>query len=252
MAATAGLLGSISGSSGQSKNQAGAVDNSFTGPYYSEARPATFAQSTDELTGSSKERQYFANSQPGVFNAQGQMVQPGSDTPAGTEIWQPVLNPKAKKGQDMYTFTPTYWKGKKQAQNPNLDLSNISQTPMLGMAKGGHVQMDEGSFVMPARETAEFGKGSTRAGQEVLAGLGGIPIQGRGTGVSDDIPAKIGGQEARVADGEVHFPASSVARIGGGDHERGTQKLYAMMKKAEQSRKRAARGGNGLDLLRNV
>ena len=105
---------------------------------------------------------------------------------------------------------------------------------------------------MPARETAEFGKGSTDAGQRVLSGLGGIPIRGRGNGISDDIRASIGGQQARVANGEVHFPPEAVRRLGKGSEKRGTKKLYALMKRAEQSRKQAVRGGKGLNIAKGL
>lgn len=112
-------------------------------------------------------------------------------------------------------------------------------------AKGGELGMDEGSFIFPARETAELGNGSSRAGQEVLARMGGRPIDGKGDGVSDSIPARIGGkQEARVARDEVYFSPQAVARIGGGDHNRGTKKLYALMDKASKARKRAAVGAD--------
>lgn len=234
--ATMGLMGGMP--SHPTDQQTGAVDNSYEGPYYSEPRTATFAPSTQDLLDSSKERTYFNVSNPGVYNAAGQLVQPGSDTPAGTPIRTAVLNPNPKRGQPMYTYVDKNWMG------------GPTQQIAAGYAGGGAVRMDEGSFVMPARETAEFGKGSTNAGQRILAGLGGIPIRGHGDGISDSIPASIGKQKARVADGEVHFPREAVERIGGGDHKRGTEKLYAMMHKATQSRKRAARGGAGLNLTR--
>lgn len=112
-----------------------------------------------------------------------------------------------------------------------------------GLAAGGTLHMRSGSFVMPARETAEFGNGSSNAGQQVLARLGGTPIHGPGDGVSDSVPARINGkQSARVARDEVHFSPEAVARLGGGDHNKGTQKLYALMKKAQHARKTAKRG----------
>lgn len=236
MLAGVGVMNSLSGAmtpSGSTVDpQSGAIDNSYTGPYYAEARPAKFAPTTEELLSSSKQRRYFDIAQPAIFNAQGQMVQPGSNTAPGTELWQPVANPKAKKGQDMYTWTPTMWKGSQMQQQ------------MPGYAEGGKVHMDEGAFVMPARETAEFGNGSTEAGQRFLANLGGVPIRGQGDGVSDSISASIGGStDARVADGEVLFQRPAVERIGRGDHKAGTKKLYSLMAKAEQSRKRAPRGG---------
>lgn len=117
--------------------------------------------------------------------------------------------------------------------------------PVPYYAKGGEMHMEEGSFIFPARETSEIGNGSSRAGQEVLARLGGKPIDGHGDGVSDSIHARIGGtQEARVARDEVYFSPQDVARIGGGSHERGTKKLYALMDKARNARKRAAIGAD--------
>ena len=124
--------------------------------------------------------------------------------------------------------------------NPN-NLGSIQNLP--GLAAGGTLHMRSGSFVMPARETAEFGNGSSSAGQQVLAKLGGTPIHGPGDGVSDSIPAHIDGkQKARVARDEVHFAPEAVARLGGGNHQKGTQKLYALMAKAQKARKSAKRG----------
>ena len=217
----------------------GKIDNSYQGPYYSPQRKATFAPTTEELLASTKQRRYYDVGMPEVRNAQGQVVQPGSSTAPGTPIIRSVLNQNAKKGEPMYSFTQVPWMGEQPED----------QT---GYAEGGEVQLDHGSFVMPARETAEFAKGGTK-GQEILAQIGGIPIKGPGDGVSDSIPARIGGkQEARVADGEVYFPANAVKRIGGGNEKRGTQKLYALMRKAEKSRKTAPRGGAGLDLLKDL
>jgi hypothetical protein len=107
-----------------------------------------------------------------------------------------------------------------------------------GYAKGGTIEMESGGFVMPARETAEFGNGSTDAGQRRLGAMGGVPIRGSGDGVSDSIPARIDGkQQARLADGETYFPPRTVERMGG------VAKLRGMMQAAEKSRKQASRGG---------
>jgi hypothetical protein len=121
------------------------------------------------------------------------------------------------------------------------DTGGIKGLP--GLASGGTVHMRHGSFVMPARETAEFGNGSSEAGQQVLARLGGTPIKGPGDGVSDSIPASLDGkQKARVARDEVHFSPEAVKRLGGGNHSKGTQKLYSLMSKAQKARKSAKRG----------
>ncbi len=105
-------------------------------------------------------------------------------------------------------------------------------------ASGGEVRMESGGFVMPARETAEFGNGDTVAGQQKLMSLGGIPIRGHGDGVSDSIPATIDGKHpARLATGETYFPPEAVKRLGG------AERLRAMMNAATKSRQRAERGG---------
>ena len=41
----------------------------------------------------------------------GQVVQPGSQTIRGTQIMQPMLNPKAKTGQPMYNYVPVAYQG---------------------------------------------------------------------------------------------------------------------------------------------
>jgi hypothetical protein len=110
-------------------------------------------------------------------------------------------------------------------------------------AAGGNVNLRDGSFVVDARTVSELGNGSSGAGQELLARHGGQPIRGPGDGVSDSIPASIGGrQRAKVARDEVKFDPEAVRRLGGGDLQRGAKKLYALMEKAQKARKAAGRG----------
>ena len=110
-------------------------------------------------------------------------------------------------------------------------------------AKGGNVDLEDGSFVVDARTVSEMGNGSSSAGQEVLSRMGGRPIQGPGDGVSDSIRANIGGtQEARVARDEVKFSPDAVKRVGNGNPKKGADRLYALMHKAQQARKKAKRG----------
>jgi hypothetical protein len=105
--------------------------------------------------------------------------------------------------------------------------------------------MRDGSFVVDARTVSELGNGSSNAGMELLARMGGRPVRGPGDGVSDSVPASIGGtQEARVARDEVIFSPEAVRRVGGGSEKRGTQKLYALMERAHKARKKAGRGSD--------
>ena len=134
----------------------------------------------------------------------------------------------------------------------NIDLQAIKKMMQLeGKADGGTVHMEDGGFVMDARSVSEMGNGSSSAGLERLAQMGGVPIQGRGDGVSDSIPATIDGNPiAAVAREEAYFSPDAVKRIGGGSIQRGSDKLYAMMDKAIAARKKAGRGtDSGLGTL---
>jgi hypothetical protein len=71
---------------------------------------------------------------------------------------------------------------------------------------------------------------------------GGKLLKGPGDGMSDSIPAVIGGhkpQRAALADGEFVIPADVVSHLGNGSTEAGSRKLYEMMDKV-----RFARTGN--------
>jgi len=86
------------------------------------------------------------------------------------------------------------------------------------------------------------GGGMMRGGIASLGGYsdGGQLLRGPGDGVSDDIPATIGGrQPARLADGEFVVPARIVSELGNGSTEAGARKLYAMMDRIKKTRSKA-------------
>lgn len=241
-AAVMGLAGALS--PGARKDpMTGAIDNSYQGPYYAQKRNASFAPSTQDILSSSKERDYFDVDMPEIYNMQSQLVQPGSSTAPGTPIWQSVLNPNAKKGQEMYSFRPSNWMEEAPPVEAVNKVPSWARSLQPRYADGGEVDMGDGSFVVDARTVSELGNGSSNAGMDILSQMGGRPLDGPGDGVSDSIPARIGGkQEARVARDEVLMSPEAVRRIGGGDEKRGTQKLYALMDKAHKARKQAKRG----------
>lgn len=84
-----------------------------------------------------------------------------------------------------------------------------------------------------------------------IAGLagGGAPQQGRlmqgpGNGVSDSIPATIGGrQPAALADGEFVVPARVVSELGNGSTQAGARELYKMIDRVQQARAKNSRKG---------
>jgi hypothetical protein len=68
---------------------------------------------------------------------------------------------------------------------------------------------------------------------------GGNPrlLRGPGDGMSDNIPATIGGkQPARLADGEFVVPADVVSHLGNGSTDAGARKLHQMMDKVRMDR----------------
>ncbi len=121
----------------------------------------------------------------------------------------------------------------------NSGVGGWRQGGVMALAKGG---MRSNAFVVPADVVSAMGNGSTKAGLSALnqqlrqyAGGGATPIQGPGDGLSDSIPTMIDGKRrARVADGEAYIDPETVARLGGGDVNRGTKKLYRMMDKIRQ------------------
>jgi hypothetical protein len=81
-----------------------------------------------------------------------------------------------------------------------------------------------------------------RGGQSHLGDYsdGGRMLRGPGDGVSDSIPATIGGKRpARLADGEFVVPSRIVSEIGNGSSEAGARKLYAMMNRVQRARKKS-------------
>ena len=73
---------------------------------------------------------------------------------------------------------------------------------------------------------------------------GGRLLRGPGDGVSDNIPATIGNkQPARLADGEFVVPARIVSELGNGSTEAGAKRLYAMMDRVQNARKKTVGKG---------
>ena len=69
---------------------------------------------------------------------------------------------------------------------------------------------------------------------------GGRLLKGPGDGVSDSIPASIGGRRpARLADGEFVIPARIVSELGNGSTEAGARQLYAMMDRVQKRRRKS-------------
>jgi len=111
-----------------------------------------------------------------------------------------------------------------QAQLPTTDSGSGGSSSASGAAHGG---------LMGAHHHIQDGHlGSYSDGGRLL--------KGPGDGVSDGIPATIGGkQPARLADGEFVIPARIVSELGNGSTDAGAKRLYAMMDRIKHARKKA-------------
>jgi hypothetical protein len=107
-------------------------------------------------------------------------------------------------------------------------------------------QLGLGAFYgMMNQSLGNMSRGLGYAGGGEVYNLGGYSdggrlLKGPGDGVSDSIPAVIGQrQPARLADGEFVIPARIVSELGNGSTEAGARKLYKMMDRVQNARKKS-------------
>lgn len=161
-----------------------------------------------------------------------------------------IENPEAVSGERRY-FDPRYiaYAGGgpvEQMSNANAVGANTGY-PMANIQRGAYAT----PYQQPIAQNVVTGPQDTRVdqytGEERLAGGGishlgdysdgGRLLKGPGDGVSDSIPAVIGGkQPARLADGEFVVPARIVSELGNGSTDAGARKLYAMMDRVQAAR----------------
>lgn len=137
----------------------------------------------------------------------------------------PLMAPQAMNQQQQSEISGLYG-GSTPNQSPQQDIfvgGSPQQNPQIGqqsfgMANGGAVP---GQYNLGAYSD------------------GGRLLKGPGDGVSDSIPAIIGQkQPARLATGEFVIPARIVSELGNGSTEAGAQRLYEMMKRVQQTRRK--------------
>jgi hypothetical protein len=131
--------------------------------------------------------------------------------------------------------------GSSGAVIPSLQ-ANRSQLPYAPVSSPGSPNVNYFSPTTYTAKAAEGGlMGLAAGGMSDLGGYsdGGRLLRGPGDGVSDSIPATIGGrQPARLAEGEFVVPARVVSELGNGSTNAGANKLYAMMDRVQQARRK--------------
>ena len=147
----------------------------------------------------------------------------------------------------------------KSTQSVNNDTGGAANGGLMRYAMGGGIgarysSPDDGAImntnnVVGAHQTVNMaphypmqytGTGYASGGHLGDYSDGGRLLKGPGDGVSDDIPAQIGDkQPARLADGEFVVPARIVSELGNGSTDAGAKRLYAMMDRVQQNRKKS-------------
>ena len=112
-------------------------------------------------------------------------------------------------------------------QKPSVRMGEINLRP-----QGAEREEDNSESVLAARGgIMQANLGSYAAGGNLRL------LKGPGDGMSDNIPATIGGkQPARLADGEFVVPADVVSHLGNGSTDAGAKKLHGMMDKVRMDR----------------
>ena len=159
--------------------------------------------------------------------------------------------PEQKGIRSLYKWNPSVYKpyGPQFAAGGVTDLDNYDQTPQM---------QNPGTLDIPNRNEVSNNQGymgdsvqmMAHGGVSDLGGYsdGGRLLKGPGDGVSDDIPASIGGkQPARLAEGEFVVPARIVSELGNGSTDAGAKRLYQMMDRIQSDRRKTTGKGKFSD-----
>jgi hypothetical protein len=169
----------------------------------------------------------------GKLEERGPIQMPGADYVAGTD-------PEFSHG-----FKPVEVQGVNSAAN--FDPASIGGKGSIGKLFKFILDKNKGSSNYTDLSGYEYDPQTQQLVKKASGGLtalaGGRFLQGPGDGTSDSIPAVIANkQPARLADGEFVVDARTVSELGNGSSKAGAQKLYKMMDRVHNARKKAGRG----------
>ena len=182
----------------------------------------------------SSEQAYFQPTYPYSYAATGGSVQ---DIQANA---QPVMPPNQMLGGSAPNENQFY-PGANIAQG---GASGAPQAPSATDVIGGYDQKLDQYTGEPVRMA---GGGLTSLHTYAA---GGTLLQGPGDGMSDSIPAVIGGakpQRAALAQGEFVVPADVVSHLGNGSTDAGSKRLYTMMDKVRHARTGSKKQGRQIN-----
>jgi len=170
-----------------------------------------------------------------------------------------ILNEEDFVAEFMRVMPGSFGKIGSYLDNPQIGRTIYQQyknytQPKKEMAEGGEVESDqilqENAFVIPADVVGHIGDGSSDAGAQRLQSFlgmnpqqyqaGGImagELQGPGGGMDDLIQTSIEGKRAAaVSPQEFVVPRDIVAELGQGSYDKGSNKLYALMRNVRKTK----------------
>ena len=157
-------------------------------------------------------------------------------------VWDSIHPQNQYSNKSVRTFTgsqPSMQSNIYQPSYTNYAQSPYQAQPMLNPAQlqaASQAYLNQG-IPTPTRTMAAGGL--SMGGHLGNYSDGGHLLKGPGDGVSDSIPATIGGkQPARLAEGEFVIPARIVSELGNGSTDAGAKRLYAMMDRIKAKRRK--------------
>jgi hypothetical protein len=168
----------------------------------------------------------FGNRSRNILNKAGSKLSGDVDPSVGENNVAPIEN--YYKARYSEPTTPIQYSGPQGGVANYYSLAN--SVPLLAASNPGI-----GAQYTPASMASGGIAGYSLGGYAA----GGNPrlLKGPGDGMSDNIPATIGGkQPARLADGEFVVPADVVSHLGNGSTDAGAKHLYNMMDKVRKAR----------------
>jgi len=190
----------------------------------------------------------FATNNPGLTSA---LVGGATNMALDNALTSDPTMPEERGIRANVKWNPSVYRpyGPQFAAGGITDLDNYDQSPQM---------QSPGTLDIPNRNEVSNNQGymgdsvqmMAHGGISDLGGYsdGGRLLKGPGDGVSDDIPASIGGkQPARLAEGEFVVPARIVSELGNGSTDAGAKRLYQMMDRIQSERKKTTGKGKFSD-----
>lgn len=171
-------------------------------------------------------------------------INPATGMPAPVGAWPgpyqaPSMLPTAPAGDHKYNYDPAT-----QTFTPTTPASAPGETAPTALGGSGPFDLHDPNQMIAWVNS--MGSGSSSVSGDTGPGgsyaAGGRLLRGPGDGVSDSIPAVVGGgTPARLANEEYVVPARVVAEIGNGSSSAGAKQLDAMVRRVQQRAATATR-----------